>query len=96
MSDLKTVTLPGDVKQHSEFYETNVDDLQENVNDQIVPLNPMDLPIDGLQGGDDVKVVLTREESDDPTEVVLPDVSDREEEDDEDEEEKLDSAERSK
>ena len=36
MSDLKTVTLPGDVKQHSEFYETNVDDLQENVNNQIV------------------------------------------------------------
>ena len=58
MSDLKTVTLPGDVKQHSEFYETNVDDLQENVNNQIVPLNPMDLPLDGLQGGDDVKVVL--------------------------------------
>ena len=47
----------------------------------------MDLPLDGLQGGDDVKVVLTREESDDPTEVVLPDVADREEEDEEEVEE---------
>lgn len=83
MSDLKTVTLPGDVKQHSEFYETNVDDLQENVNDQSVSLNPIDLPTDK----EDIKVVLTREESGDPTEVVIPDVSDMEDEEDEDEEE---------